>query len=278
MIGVFVNPPAGKGNALRIAAVIEKMLFAKEIPFIIYKENWPDELKNSNEAWIVGGDGTMNYFLNRYRDIEIPMAIFKGGTGNDFAWKLYGNMSAEKQIEHVLNVQPQKTDAALCNNFIFINSVGIGFDGEVLKSMSAIRWIGGHVGYLLVVIKKIFGFREFTFTISSDEINTEEKYLLANIANSSRTGGGFMISPLAQLNDGKLNLMLCKKLSVLKRLRYLPVIEKGKHLQLPFITHLLTEKISVETNIESYAQLDGELIHSKKYDIHALPGKYLFRY
>lgn len=278
MIGIFVNPRAGKGKALRIATLIEEKLLAKQITFSIFKENWPSNFNGFTEAWVVGGDGTLNYFLNLYRDIAIPLAIFKGGTGNDFAWKLYGDITAEQQIKTVLTAVPKKTDAAICNKKIFVNSVGIGFDGEVLKSMGAIRWIGGHAGYLLVVIKKIFGFREFTFAITCAEINTEEKYLLANIANSSRTGGGFMISPRAIINDGKLNLLLCKKLSIIKRLRYLPIIEKGKHLQLPFITHLLTQKVLIKTNTESYAQLDGELIQAKEYAIEILPGKYLFRY
>jgi diacylglycerol kinase (ATP) len=31
------------------------------------------------EAWIVGGDGTLNYFINLYKEIAVPLVIFKGG-------------------------------------------------------------------------------------------------------------------------------------------------------------------------------------------------------
>ncbi|MBP6431691.1 MAG: hypothetical protein KA319_07990 [Ferruginibacter sp.] len=277
MIGIFINSRSGKGKAMQVSNIIANQLTSKAIPFVIYKDDWSLLTANITEAWIVGGDGTLNYFINKYPNIAIPLAIFKGGTGNDFSWKLYGDISTEEQIEKVLNATPQNVDAAMCNEKLFINGVGIGFDGEVLKSMSAIRWLGGHLGYLLVVIKKIFTFKEFEFKIQSSQPHNQ-KFLIVNIANSSRTGGGFHVSPLANVNDGQLNVMLCKPLSIFKRLRYLPVIEKGKHLHLPFIHHHLTQKITVQTQQKVFAQLDGELIEGSEFDIEVLKEKFQFRY
>lgn len=278
MIGIFVHPPAGKGKALAVAAALEKILDNKKIAFITYKDNWPAAVAPSTAAWIVGGDGTLNYFINKYRQIKIPLVIFKGGTGNDFAWQLYGGMNTEEQVQHVLTVNAQPVDAALCNDKLFINSVGIGFDGEVLRSMGAIRRMGGHIGYLWVVIKKIFRFKEFEFTISIGDKKISGKFLLVNIANAARTGGGFLISPQAKINDGVLNLVLCTPLSLLQRLRILPVVEKGKHLQLPVITHQLVTSIQASTNAPAFAQLDGELIQDEIFDIKILLGYFLFNY
>jgi len=176
MIGIFVNPQAGKGKALQTAALLEKILMEKEAAFVVYTHNWPGHLQDCSEAWIVGGDGTLNYFLNQYPNINIPLAIFKGGTGNDFAWQLYGDMTTAAQAAHVLLTNPKPVDAAGCNGKIFINSVGIGFDGEVLQSMGAIRSMGGHLGYLWVVIKKIFSFKEFDFTISFDDTEINNRF------------------------------------------------------------------------------------------------------
>lgn len=278
MIGVFINSTSGKGKAIKVSNTITNQLKSKAISFVIYKDDWPLHIVNITEAWIVGGDGTLNYFINKYPNISVPLAIFKGGTGNDFSWKLYGNISTEEQIERILVAAPQYVDAAMCNDKLFINGVGIGFDGEVLKSMSAIRWLGGHLGYLLVVIKKIFTFKEFEFDIQSTSHQLNQKFLIVNIANSSRTGGGFYISPLANVNDGQLNVTLCKPLSVFKRLKYLPVIEKGKHLQLPFITHYLTQKITIQMQQQVFAQLDGELIEGNKFEIEVLSNKFSFKY
>ena len=66
-----------------------------------------------------------------------------------------------QQLELVLTTTAKRVDAASCNDQLYMNSLGIGFDGEVLQSMRTIRWMGGHLGYLLVVLRKIFSFKEF---------------------------------------------------------------------------------------------------------------------
>ena len=278
MLTIFVNPNAGKGKALKIAAVLEISLAEKQIPFTVYTQSWPDNLAQCSEAWVVGGDGTLNYFINKYKSVNIPLAIFKGGTGDDFAWQLYGTVSLQQQIEIVLASKGKQVDAGICNGKIFVNTVGIGFDGNVLKSMGMIRKLGHHLGYLLIVIKKIFSFREFEYKIEVNGHRLDNKYLLVNIANARSTGGGFMVSPAAKIDDGHLDLVLCKPLSVFKRLLFLPKIEKGKHLFLPFIIHEKVKTVTISCDTEKYAQLDGELIGAQQFHIKILPAYFLFKY
>lgn len=278
MISIFVNPLAGNGKSLKTAAMLGRLLTEKNISYEIFIEQWPPNIQQCTEAWIVGGDGTLNYFINQYDNIHIPLAIFKAGTGDDFAWQLYGNVSLKEQLELVLAAKAQTVDAALCNGRLFINAVGIGFDGAVLQSMGTIRRLGGHLGYLWVVIKNIFRFKELDFSIQTDKEDYNEKFLLVSIANAARTGGGFLVSPKSSIRDRKLDMMLCRPLPVGKRLRYLPMIEKGKHLDLPFIIHRTIESIRISCGKEVFAQLDGELICAKTFDIKILPGHLLFRY
>ncbi len=277
-IGIFVNGLAGKSKALKVLESIATFLKEKNILHAVYINAWPKIYDDISEAWIVGGDGTLNYFINYFPDIKIPLVLFKGGTGNDFAWKLYGDISLAEQLELVLKAEAKPVDAARCNDALFINGVGIGFDGEVLESINTIRLFGGHLGYLMIVLKKIFTFKEYFFKIKSDVFSGSDKYLLLMISNSSRTGGGFHVSPLASITDGLLNLITCEKLSIIKRLRYLPVIEKGKHLQLPFIKHVTGKSFVIECEQELPAQLDGELIRAKTFNIEIQAGLFLFKY
>lgn len=98
------------------------------------------------------------------------------------------------------------------------------------------------------------------------------------VTNSTTTGGGFIVSPEAKIDDGNLNMILCKALPVLKRLKYLPVIEKGKHLAEDFILHKEVSDIKIKCEEETLAQIDGELISAKTFDIKILPKHYLFKY
>jgi diacylglycerol kinase family enzyme len=61
------------------------------------------------------------------------------------------------------------------------------------------------------------------------------------------------------------------------RLRYLPVIEKGKHLHLPFIHHFNAKKILIESGSLILAHADGEPFSAVKLEIEILPAHYLFR-
>lgn len=227
----------------------------------------------------MGGDGTVNYFINQYKDQpQVPLVFFPGGTGNDICWKLYGDISKEALLDKAITARPQKIDAAICNGHLFVNSSGIGFDGEVLRSGKTIRRIGGHLGYLLVVLRQIFSFREPEYIITTSGSKITEKFLLVAVNNSSRTGGGFMVTPNASLTDGKLDMLLCKPLTLLKRLRYLPAIERGKHLHLPFIIHRLEEEVTVTAPRKLHAHLDGELISATVFHFQIIPEYLIVKY
>ncbi len=276
-IAVVINPKAGKRIPEKIRYHIIKHLDKLQVSYSVFKEIWPDNFDGFSNVWIIGGDGTLNYFLNKYRDIQIPLAIFKGGTGNDFAWKLYGDISLEEQLLLVLNNKAKQVDAGICNGKIFVNTIGIGFDGNILRSMRAVRLLGGHIGYFLVVLKQIFLFREHHFSIYAEgNLIRNEKLLLLEISNSSRTGGAFFISPYANITDGLLNLITCVPLSVIKRLFLLPKIEKGRHLHLTSINSFTGKKFIVECNKVLPAQCDGELMIADRFEISVLEKKFSF--
>ena len=275
-IVLLINP---LGNKKRIDKVVSQIsALIQKTSFETFTGSWPKEINSYKEIWLVGGDGTLNYLLNHYTNINIPIIIFKGGTGNDFATKLYGKITVAEQIENVLQAEVRKVDAAECNGRKFINGVGIGFDGEVLRSMTSIRRLGGHLGYLWIVIRKIFSFKEQSFQVQYGNESISDKFLLVMITNSTTTGGGFMVSPEAKIDDGKLNMVLCKPLPVLKRLKNLPIIEKGKHLTKEFILHKEVATVKIDCEKETLAQIDGELISAKTFDIKILPEHYLFKY
>lgn len=279
-VAILVNPIAGKGKAIKLSVWLNDELNKKKIPSTIFSSEWPTlaVLNQFSDVWVIGGDGTINYFINHYPNCKIPIALFRGGTGNDFAWKLYKGMSKEAQFAALFSASPKPVDAGKVNDTLYINCLGVGFDGEILQSMNAIRFIGGHFGYLLAVIYKIFRFKEKSMTIRLAGEEWSEKFLLVLIVNSSRAGGGFYIAPTAEVNDGQLNMVLCKKIPIWKRLMYLPIIKKGKHLHYPFIIHKLGQEFTIESNEVLPIQIDGELHFTNKLQVSVLPKQFLFRY
>ena len=168
-VAILSNPKAGNGNSLKTANWLAVSLSNLKIDHDIYPENWPavEMLSNYSDCWSIGGDGTINYFINQYPNCKVNLALFDGGTGNDFAWKLYGDSNLSDRFKQVIHASPKSIDAGKVNNKLYINCMGVGFDGEIIKSMKAIRFLGGKLGYMLAVIIKIFNFKEKKFSIQS---------------------------------------------------------------------------------------------------------------
>lgn len=274
-IAIATNTLAGSGKALKLADRLRQILQGKHISARIFTEKeWDEQLYGFDQVWICGGDGTVNYFVNQFPDIKVPLCIFNGGTGNDFHALLYGGKTVEAQVDHVLNTKASPIDAGTCNGRYFLNGVGIGFDGSVAKSLLGVQKMGGKTSYMLTILKHIMFYKEQSYNISSGEKTVSGKFLMISIANGTRYGGGFLVAPLAKADDGLFDVNLVKQLSPLKRLRYLPVIEKGKHPQKPFIDYYNTSKITIRGSQPMQAHLDGEYLEAEEFVVGILPAHF----
>jgi len=208
----------------------------------------------------------------------MPFVIFKGGSGNDMHWLLYGDKSFDQQIEYVLPAAARPVDAGRCNEKLFINGVGVGFEGAVAESVAGKKKSAGKASFYIGVLQKILFYRSGTYRIETEEFNCRKKYLMISISNGRRAGGGFYIAPVARVDDGLLDVTLIDPIPPLVRLRWLPVIEKGKHLHLPVVSHFTTKKILIESDQVLQLHLDGEIYKNRKLEIEILPARFLFRY
>mgnify|MGYP001159289420 FL=1 len=259
-------------------ARLEGLLHQYNIPKTVFIQDWPDSFEGFSDLYLVGGDGTLNYFINKYPDISIPLVIFKGGTGNDFHWLLYGEMDTLTQFKKVQEMPARPVDCGRCNNRLFINGVGAGFEGAVAKALSTQKKLPGKTSYLMTILQKIFSYRSRHFTITTGDKVITGKKLLVDISNGRRAGGGFHVAPEARANDGWLDLVMADSLTSLRRLIYLPVIEKGKHLGLSIITHFTVKSVRIQSLDIIQYHLDGEYAEAAELDIQIREQAFLFRY
>jgi diacylglycerol kinase (ATP) len=271
-IAIVCNALAGAGKAVVLAEKITGELTNKNISYSFFKANWPNDFSNFTTIFIVGGDGTLNYFVNHYPDIKIPLVIFNGGTGNDFHWLLYGNKTFDEQLQTALTQNARPVDLGKCNEHYFINGVGIGFEGAVAKALLGKKKLSGKASFMITILKNILTYRSKNYFIKSAEQEFTGKRFVVDITNGRRAGGGFHIAPEAKADDGLFDIIIADVLSPLQRLRYLPVIEKGKHLQLFFIHHFRTKKIIIQSDSFIQYHIDGEYYEAEKLTIEILPS------
>ncbi|MBA2746637.1 MAG: hypothetical protein H0U44_10460, partial [Flavisolibacter sp.] len=249
-IAILVNPFPESQRISIVAEHIDMLLNGMGVQHKIFDQVWPEHLENFSEAWVVGGDGTLHFFINQYPHIQIPVTIFKGGSGNDFHWMLYGDCKVEQQVEQMLVAKPFPVDAGSCNGRLFLNGIGIGFDGAIVKDLVGKKKISGKSSYLLSIIKHIMLYDEKPCTIRIGKETIMQDCFMISVANGRRYGGGFHVAPKASVNDGQLDINIIGRISPIRRMRYLPVIEKGEHLELPFVIYKQGALIKIQSDHE----------------------------
>jgi len=278
-ISIVCNRLAGGGRAVALGQRITAKLLSRNIKHSLHVMDWPENFNSFTDVWIIGGDGTLNYFFNKYPGVSLPLVVFNGGTGNDVHSLLYKSKNFEEQLEIALTATPKLIDAGRCNQKYFMNGVGIGFEGSVAKSLSGKnKTKTGKAAFMSTILRKVFFYSSKKYKTISDEYKVEGQSLLISVMNGHRAGGGFHIAPSSSIDDGLLDVVMVEKLHPFRRLRWLPVIEKGKHLQLPFIKHFRTKKLIITSERQMDTHLDGEYYTAKRLEIEVLPAKYLFRY
>jgi YegS/Rv2252/BmrU family lipid kinase len=217
---------------------------------------------------IIGGDGTINLAINSLPHLELPIHLIPAGSGNDLAKMIYpkSTPSQEQLFALVLNKNPETMtlDIWRCNDQLFANGFGCGFDGSIAYNAKYKKGIwGSKMKYWVEIVKHIFLYRSPIFSVDGKEYTT----FMLSVANGKVYGGDFMVAPHADTSDGYLEVVRIHKLSVLKRLLNLPLMKKGGHLKKDFVSYERKLAVHIKSDIPLAAHLDGEPVSEKDYRI-----------
>jgi YegS/Rv2252/BmrU family lipid kinase len=278
---LVINPFAGKSSYKSRLAYLEEKLGEAQLKFghFFTEHDGKGKLarhlesnRNFSEIIVMGGDGTLNYAINELLGCQLPMSIVSNGTGNDSVKSLHGERNFEKQVEIAIHGVTQSFDLGLCNGRAFVNGLGIGFDGLVVEKMSKRKKKqGGHLDYLLTVLKTVAGFREKDLSFTLDGKKFTRKILLMTVSNGTTFGGGFVINPHARSNDGMLDVCVLKEISPLARFWHLPKLKTGSHDALQACEFYKARNVLIAPSNELVAHLDGEYFGHPPFDISILP-------
>lgn len=94
--------------------------------------NYPEFFGNLNaedEVVLIGGDGTINYFINQvpYESIKNNDYYYAAGSGNDFLRDINGKVGEEVLLNPYLKNLPTVYVKDVVSKFI--NGIGYGLDG-----------------------------------------------------------------------------------------------------------------------------------------------------
>lgn len=231
-----------------------------------------------------GGDGTISEVLDGTARVDgAEVGAIPIGTGNDFCRsctprELYFDIEAQVCGKAV------PLDAVKYNGRYSANMINIGFDCEVVKDVARIKrksWVPGGLAYVMGVVRTLVRKPGAAFMLSIDGGEPERcELLLCAIANGPYCGGGFDALPMADLSDGRVNIIKIKNVS---RIKFLSLVKNYKDGTLPQSRRAdgLREYVSCSHAVFEFDRMqavcvDGEIREMERLEIDVEPGRFRF--
>ena len=231
------------------------------------KQSYIDKLTAEDKLVVVGGDGTLNRFVNSIRDEEylFPIYCYAGGTGNDFLNDVVGTKSdGIVMINDYIRELP--TIEVNGEKHKFLNGIGYGIEGYCCEEGDKYRAKTGKApNYTSIAIKGLlYKFKPVNAKVTIDGVTNEYKHVwLVPTMNGRYFGGGMMIAPEQdRLNEEReLSVVVVPCKSRLRLLTVFPKIFEGKHVKYDKIFKVFRGKsVTVEFDSPTALQIDGETV------------------
>ncbi len=226
----------------------------------------------------IGGDGTMhevvNGMLKRQDGQILPIGLVTGGTGNSFMHDL-DCLDPELAAKRILTGRLRPVDIAMvdANGEIYFgfNIVGWGMPTDINELAEKMRWLGGqryNIASIIEVLK--YKQRLAKLIIDGNTVVGDFGFILG--CNTIHTGKGMKMAPLAQLNDGMIDLIIARKASRTKLLRLFPKLFSGAHVGDPIVEYRQVKEFSIIPQEDNILNIDGEMIGSTPIHVSMMPG------
>jgi len=223
---------------------------------------------------VAGGDGTVSEAARGLAGTEAVLVLLPCGSGNDFANGL-GITTPRGGVAAAVAGRVVPIDVCAFADRFFVNSCGLFFSGEVSLRAADVSRRWGRLRYPVATAGLLTRYRSRPATWRLDpgaagEIPLEGRWLLAEIGNGTRCGGGFRLTPRADPGDGLLDVCLMGDLDLRRRLTILPRGIKGTHLSDPSVLYHRVASAEIETPRTLAVHWDGEAARIP-------PGTYRYR-
>jgi diacylglycerol kinase (ATP) len=246
---IIVNPVAGRGDGERAIPQIEPVLSGYGLDFDLVRTERPWHAADLAQEAVaagydhvaaVGGDGTANEVLNglmRAKQAGVgtcAMGVLCVGRGNDFAFGVGIPTDLEAGCQALAQGYRRTVDVGRVAGGLypegryFGNGVGIGFDAVVGFEAVKLTWLHGFPSYIVAVLKTVFLYYKAPLTTIEYEGQTiTQPSLMISIMNGQRMGGGFMMAPEGEPDDGLFDLCIARQVSRARIFGLIPHFLRG---------------------------------------------------
>ena len=290
----IINPAAGKRNQAvdytrKIAAVMGPRGLDYEIKVSSHKGNCTELARAAAQTgedyriYACGGDGTLNEIVSGVAGFDnVAVAPFPGGSGNDFV-RMFSQPEAFGDLERLLDAREARMDLISVNGTAYsLNICSMGIDARIGTEMARykrIPGISGHGAYNISTVVNLLKGISRPMEVECGGSTYPGKKTLVCVCNGQYYGGGFNPVPDARPDDGLLDVLIIRGVSLLTAARVIGKYKRGEYRQLPeYIIHKKVPEVTIRCPEESVINVDGECLRAKEATFTVLPGALRFFY
>jgi YegS/Rv2252/BmrU family lipid kinase len=273
-VGVIVNPVAGGGRLQRRRKLIDASLDRHFGRVELVETKAAGEacvlardmaLSGADLVIAAGGDGTASEaadgLLQASREAGrlAEFGLIPCGNGADFARGLGLPEDFEAAIGRIAAAAPRRIDAGLASYIdgrgalasrYFLNVASLGLSGATDRAVNADRRKGRGSARALFLWHTVVEFLRYRFQevlISVDDGDAlEARVALVAAANGRFFGGGMMIAPDAEPDDGAFDIVIVRAAGKMKLILDIRLLYGGRHRGHQSVSILRGRKVTVE--------------------------------
>ncbi|UWP39524.1 diacylglycerol/lipid kinase family protein [Ligilactobacillus ruminis] len=310
---IIVNNQASNGLKADVWQNIRTRLDSRKISYIFRKTKQVGNAKSLTKRYVshltkeeadetvvivIGGDGTLTEVLNGIKETpykHVPLAFIPIGENNGFAQGIGIASNPMTALEQILSAtEPvyydigEYTETTHQSHGYFFNDFGIGLDAFVIslntqahkhKRLQKLlnKFHLKFLAYMVSAFEALINQESFSATIRIGEKYEFFKHVaFVNVANHPYFDNGIVLSPTANVNDHKLDLLIADNLGFFKFIILAISIYFKKQLKLPYLHHYKSDQIHLIINSLEFGQIDGEEIGNGYFDIFYKTSQYPF--
>lgn len=201
---------------------------------------------------VLGGDGTVNTFINQTANLPFKHQLYlkRSGSGNDFLRSLT-RQNPDKQ--YVMKMQYNGETR------YFLNGAGMGMDGEISHRVNMVPK-KKRSSYLRSALKSFFSYKPLTLHATIDgKKHIFKKAYLINMNNGAFIGGGMKLTPRAKLDENNFDVIVVHGLSRFMLVLVFASVYLGLHVKLKrYVFYTKAKSVHATMGASQIAQCDGE--------------------
>jgi len=276
---LLVNPHSAGGRALKLLPRLEQELDACRVPFRVERtKSLEDGVQLALRAAdaeeipvVVSGDGLIGAVGGALAGSDTPLGIVPAGRGNDLARVLGISGQPAEAVAALVAGETRRIDVGEVNGKRFLGIVSAGFDSECNRLANETEWLRGSFAYAYSSVRTLIGWRPGRFTIRVGDESVRFSGYFVSVANNRAYGGGMMIAPDAELDDGEFDVVTIREHSRLRFLANLPKVFKGTHVEKNEVRVFRASRLELSASRPFPVYADGEHLTDLPATVRILP-------